>query len=569
MLYPTENENGTAPMSRFAVKNEPDEVQQFSVKQEQIKSPNPVSLGENTGMMYNTSVKKEVIVKTENTDDEGYEKLLNEQMKINIYPTAPAVDLPQLTTTTIIPLHLKMTDECGSLCFGANEMKMQINVDQCVIGSNAASCCDMNDVKCHANMVNDADDSAKMQEDSFIPKPIKPERDECEMNTKNACKITHKVLISSCKTVGGDINIKEKINPDPQLCKKIYEYRVCRKSYTGRSGLAHHQQVHRREKPFECTVCRKSFTVKSSLREHQRIHTGERPFECEVCAKSFAKKCNLTAHQGVHRGEKPFECTVCKKSFSQRYYLTVHKRIHTGGKLFECAVCKKSFPRKSCLTQHQWIHTEEKPFECEVCKKSYNQRSNLTDHQRMHTGEKLECTVCEKSFAHRSSLIKHQRIHTGERPFKCEVCGKSYAEKYDLKKHQRIHTGEKPFQCTVCKKSFAHRSSLTKHQRIHTGEKPFQCTVCKKSYAHKCSLTNHQRIHTGEKPFECAVCKKSFTQRSFLTEHQRMHTGEKSLECRLLCAKSHFPIDPPLQRINGYTQEKDHLNVKCVENHLL
>ena len=35
MLRPEEHENGAAPMSRFTIKNEPDEVEQVKVKQEQ------------------------------------------------------------------------------------------------------------------------------------------------------------------------------------------------------------------------------------------------------------------------------------------------------------------------------------------------------------------------------------------------------------------------------------------------------------------------------------------------------------------------------------------------------
>ena len=77
MLHLEENENDAAPMTRFTIKNEPDEVEEFGVKQEQeqgdltnvITSPNHVSPAENTMMVHKTSIKKEVIVKTENTDD--------------------------------------------------------------------------------------------------------------------------------------------------------------------------------------------------------------------------------------------------------------------------------------------------------------------------------------------------------------------------------------------------------------------------------------------------------------------------------------------------------------------
>ena len=75
MLHPEENEHDSAPMSRFTIKNEPDEAEQFGVKQEQgqgninvINSPNHVPLAGNAIMMNKTSVKKELIIKIKNID---------------------------------------------------------------------------------------------------------------------------------------------------------------------------------------------------------------------------------------------------------------------------------------------------------------------------------------------------------------------------------------------------------------------------------------------------------------------------------------------------------------------
>ena len=98
MSHLEENENDAAPMSRFTIKNEPDEVEQFGVKQEQeqgdltnvINSPNHVSPAENTIMMHKTSIKKEIIVKTENADDERHEKVVNKHLKASFNPTSTA-----------------------------------------------------------------------------------------------------------------------------------------------------------------------------------------------------------------------------------------------------------------------------------------------------------------------------------------------------------------------------------------------------------------------------------------------------------------------------------------------
>ena len=475
MLYPEENGNGTAPMSRFTIKNEPDDVQQFGVKQEQggiIKRSSPVSLAENE-IMYNTNIKKEFIVKSEITDDERHERIVNQQMKINIEPSlsATTVDFQPSPVETIAQMHLTMNDTSGSNYYGKNESKNQINMDQCIREPNTTNW-DIMDIEGNAKAIWDADDSVREEKEYLIIETIKPERDEWEIDTKGACNITHKeVEISSGEEVGCNKTLKERVTQDPKHCK-TFECGVCGKSFTKNYNLTVHQHIHTGEKLFECAMCKKSFTQKSHLTRHQQIHTGERPFDCAVCKKSFITRSELKVHQWIHTGEKPFECAVCKKSFVKKCHLTDHQRIHTGEKPFECVVCKKSFAVKSNLTEHQWIHTGEKPFECAVCRKTFTRQSSLTDHQRIHTGEKLfDCAVCKKSFTKKSHLTGHQRIHTLEKPFECAMCKTSFTSRSDLTRHRQIHTAEKSFECAVCKKSFTPRSHLAMHQQMHIAEK--------------------------------------------------------------------------------------------------
>ena len=389
MLYQEENGNGTAPMSRFSIKNEPDDVQPFGVKQEKgsiIERSSPVSLVENE-IMYNTNIKEELIVKSENTADESHERIVNQQMKINNGPSlsVTTVDFQPSTMETIAQMHLTMNDTSRSHYYDKNESKSQINMDHCIHEPNTTNW-DIMDIKGNAKGNWDADDCVREEKEYLIKATIKPERDKWEIHTKGACNITHnEVAMISCEEVGYNKMLKEGVTQDPQHCK-----------------------------PFECGVCGKSFAKKYNLTVHQHIHTGEKPFECAVCKKSFTQKSHFTDHQRIHRGEKPFECTVCKKSFAIKSYLTKHQQIHTGEKPFECALCKKSFVDRSNRIRHKQIHTGEKPFECAVCKKSFAIKSHLTQHQRIHTGEKpFECTVCKKSFTHRPSLASHEQIHIG------------------------------------------------------------------------------------------------------------------------------------------------------------
>ena len=85
MLYSVGNDD--APLGWFAIKNEPDEVEESYVTQDQgiiANSPSSYSCAEDASTMYNTNVKEEIITKTESMEDNGYANAVNEQMKTSI-----------------------------------------------------------------------------------------------------------------------------------------------------------------------------------------------------------------------------------------------------------------------------------------------------------------------------------------------------------------------------------------------------------------------------------------------------------------------------------------------------
>ncbi|XP_023012873.2 uncharacterized protein isoform X1 [Leptinotarsa decemlineata] len=269
---------------------------------------------------------------------------------------------------------------------------------------------------------------------------------------------------------------------------------------------------------------------------NERTDIGNRPikkiFNCKVCKKSFSHSCYLKRHEIVHTVEKPFQCKICFKFFTRKDSLTSHDKIHTGEKPFQCKICSKSFIQRSNWKSHEKIHSGEKPFQCKICSKSYIRKILLKLHEKVHTAEKaFQCKVCSKCFPHNESLKLHEKIHTSEKQFQCKICSKSFLRKFYLKTHEKIHSGEKSFQCKICSKSFSQRSNLKVHETIHTCQKPFQCKSCLKSFASKASLKLHEKIHTGEKPYQCKICSKSFIQKMHLNLHENNHTGEKSFQC--------------------------------------
>ncbi|NXX38243.1 ZNF81 protein, partial [Tricholaema leucomelas] len=49
-----------------------------------------------------------------------------------------------------------------------------------------------------------------------------------------------------------------------------------------------------------CRDCRKSFTSRTALSFHRNIHTGERPYICSECGRGFASNSALNLHCQNH-----------------------------------------------------------------------------------------------------------------------------------------------------------------------------------------------------------------------------------------------------------------------------
>lgn len=125
----------------------------------------------------------------------------------------------------------------------------------------------------------------------------------------------------------------------------------------------HGDQIAASSPGFECKDCGKSFTQRSHLTRHIQVHTGAEPFRCDECGKSFRYKDNLTRHKRTHTDAKPFRCNECGKSFTRRSTLIAHMRYHAGEKPFECKNCNKLFADTRGLNRHiKDIHGKNDPL---------------------------------------------------------------------------------------------------------------------------------------------------------------------------------------------------------------
>ncbi|RDA95986.1 hypothetical protein CP533_5878 [Ophiocordyceps camponoti-saundersi (nom. inval.)] len=125
-------------------------------------------------------------------------------------------------------------------------------------------------------------------------------------------------------------------------------------SFTQRSKLERHMQVHTGYKPVHCDVCGAALSAKQALEQHKRIHTGETPWVCKFpgCGCAFKQQSALTMHERTHTGLKPLECEICHKRFSESSNLSKHRRTHNVKGLHECQICGKDFHRLDQLRRH-------------------------------------------------------------------------------------------------------------------------------------------------------------------------------------------------------------------------
>ena len=67
-------------------------------------------------------------------------------------------------------------------------------------------------------------------------------------------------------------------------------------------------------KKYHCPQCDKTFSGRTGVRLHYQIHTGVFSYWCERCRKGFAVKGHYSDHMAKHEG-KTFPCSYCDQRF--------------------------------------------------------------------------------------------------------------------------------------------------------------------------------------------------------------------------------------------------------------
>ena len=149
------------------------------------------------------------------------------------------------------------------------------------------------------------------------------------------------------------------------------------------------------KKRFDCRWCKASFTKKTSLRRHMNLHSGSRPFQCPFCEYNATRKDQLKTHiKTRHTRDSSknftFKCPLCSNLFQSQKRMTLHMRSHQWDN-FPCDLCQIKFKSAHELVQHlKRRHPENGadpgnyPYVCNVCHRWCHSIEEYVDHIQTH-----------------------------------------------------------------------------------------------------------------------------------------------------------------------------------------
>ncbi len=223
--------------------------------------------------------------------------------------------------------------------------------------------------------------------------------------------------------------------------------------------------IHKGVKPFACNLCDATFTVRSGLRYHQELHelNGVKPYACDKCDGTFTTKSSLRSHQEIHLRDpnnKYIYCDVCKMKGYSPIWLRRHKKKCTGQKP-TCELCGKQFERGNALALHLRKHFGETYF-CDNCPKQFNSRQSYSRHFNICM-RIYPCNICNLKFTSTDDLENHKTEYPKSNCVsKCEKCNLVFKKKKDFEAHEAAEHSKR--YCKICNKKFARPANLKKHQ---------------------------------------------------------------------------------------------------------
>ena len=126
--------------------------------------------------------------------------------------------------------------------------------------------------------------------------------------------------------------------------------------------MAEFDQVNNKDKANEsfCGLCKKQLSSKSNFIKHRNaVHLKLKLYQCKICDKSYTDSTPLRYHMELHKldfestKDKSFQCSDCDKAFLLKRYLYHHKiNAHTDKRIRSCKLCSVKYKSDGHLRKH-------------------------------------------------------------------------------------------------------------------------------------------------------------------------------------------------------------------------
>ncbi|KAJ8266974.1 hypothetical protein GJAV_G00136790 [Gymnothorax javanicus] len=380
---------------------------------------------------------------------------------------------------------------------------------------------------------------------------LKPKHTKKETNSHFKLSATKEKMYSCshCSrtfTVLKDYTVHLQIHRGVGTGERPFGCSQCGKRFYREHGLKLHEQSHMTEKVHCCSQCGKCFRTEAVLIRHKCSCLKQRQ-ECSTCVKSFTLKSTLESHMQIHSGGKKFRVYPSVKVSPTECSYNRHKEIHSKTKSYCCSRCGRTFTALTNYIVHQQIHRgegkEERPFRCCQCGKRFYREHGLRAHQQIHVGgRRHQVSLCGNSFRKNAAQLCHQNIHEGQKQYHCIRHHVGFSSNSNENIH--MHSEEQQHLCFQSGEMFSAECSLKRHKQANCKKrsgcckqmqtKRYCCSYCGKVFTILTNYVEHQQSHRAQgrtgRPALLSRSRNSVYKPNGLKSHLQTATGRGSTE---------------------------------------
>ena len=337
---------------------------------------------------------------------------------------------------------------------------------------------------------------------------------------------------------------------------KVYNCKLCEKSYHHSSSLNKHMKKHDSSKFVTCYICKKVCVSEEDFQLHFTLHTSTKTYVCPLCGAKIARRSSVLRHiRKTHKYSNQAARDLLNQHLASLDISEIAKsESETGHEDSIDESFKTESDVKPEISEHETTGEEKKQvnnvehfehFTCSVCEQIFLENAKLTMH--LLTVHKLS----EEEALVSSGLIINEGTSKEDKPdhFTCSLCQQIFLEKEEWKKHLCDLHGLSNEEAETCiQLESGEHSQLDESNDVKSGvpiksgknelhsnifDTPLSVTVEKDSKGVQKVIKVMPEVHVSSpagikndqfKPYSCSMCGTRFVEKSSVRRHlKRTH----------------------------------------------